>query len=90
MGVYNRVVQPEQLEETVAQWVHDLASGGPATLSGTKQWIDRCSAVPDLWIESADASAAARFSDECEEGIAAFREKRSPKWTPGPAGDASK
>jgi methylglutaconyl-CoA hydratase len=82
MGIYNRVVQAEQLEETVAQWIHDLASGGPTTLSGTKQWIDRCSAVPDLWIESADASAAARFTAECEEGIAAFHEKREPKWTP--------
>jgi methylglutaconyl-CoA hydratase len=81
MGIYNRVVQADQLQETVTRWVNDLASGAPATLSGTKQWIDRCSGVPDLWIESADASAAARFSPECEEGIAAFHEKREPAWT---------
>ena len=85
MGVYNLVVPAEQLQDTVTKWVQDLASGGPATLSGTKQWIDRCSTVPDLWIESADASAAARFMPECEEGIAAFREKREPKWITGPA-----
>jgi methylglutaconyl-CoA hydratase len=80
LGVYNTVVPDEQLSDVVAQWVNDLASGGPATLHGTKQWIDRCSAVPDLWIESADASAAARFSPECAEGIAAFHEKRPPRW----------
>ncbi len=82
MGIYNAVVPAEQLQETVTTWAHDLASGGPATLAGTKQWLDRCSPVPYLWIESADASAAARFSAESEEGIAAFREKRAPNWTP--------
>jgi methylglutaconyl-CoA hydratase len=82
IGIYNRVVQAEQMQEIVTHWVHDLANGAPATLSGTKQWIDRCSPVPDLWIESADASAAARFTAECEEGIAAFHEKRLPNWSP--------
>jgi methylglutaconyl-CoA hydratase len=80
MGVYNIVLPAERLVDVVDQWVEQLASGGPATLTGTKQWIDRCSAVPDLWIESADASAAARFGTECAEGIAAFHEKRLPRW----------
>jgi methylglutaconyl-CoA hydratase len=80
MGIFNSVVPAEQLDDVVTNCVNDLASGGPATIHGTKQWIDRCSAVPDLWVESADASAAGRFTDECAEGIAAFREKRKPKW----------
>lgn len=83
MGIYNAVVPAEQLHETVTKWVGDLSVGGPNTLVGTKQWIERCSAIPDLWIESADASAEGRFTPECEEGIAAFREKRSPKWAAG-------
>jgi methylglutaconyl-CoA hydratase len=82
IGIYNAVVKPEDLDKTVERWVKDLASGGPATLAGTKQWIDRCGSAPDLWIESADASAEARFTDECEEGIAAFHEKRYPAWLP--------
>jgi methylglutaconyl-CoA hydratase len=80
MGIYNTVVPPERLDELVDKWASDMAAAGPATLHGTKQWIDRCSAVPDLWIESADASAAARFTRECAEGIAAFQEKRPPAW----------
>jgi methylglutaconyl-CoA hydratase len=80
MGIYNKVVPADQLDEEVTACVNDLLSGGPATLYGTKQWIDRCSAIPDLWIESADASAAGRFTDECTEGISAFREKREPRW----------
>jgi methylglutaconyl-CoA hydratase len=83
IGIYNAVVPAEQLNDKVDQWVRDFAGGGPATIHGTKQWIDRCSAVPDLWVESADASAAARFSDECAEGIAAFHEKRQPAWCAG-------
>jgi methylglutaconyl-CoA hydratase len=81
LGIYNAVVAADQLEATVSACVADLASGGPETVAATKQWIDRCSAVPDLWIESADASAAARFSDECAEGLLAFDEKRPPRWS---------
>jgi methylglutaconyl-CoA hydratase len=80
MGIYNRVVAADAIGETVLEWARELAAGGPATLHATKQWIERCSAVPDLWIESADASAAARFTAECSEGIAAFHEKRPAKW----------
>lgn len=80
IGIYNRVVPADQLADSVARCADEIACGGPATLYGTKQWIDRCVGAPDLWIESADASAAARFTDECAEGIAAFQEKREPMW----------
>lgn len=80
LGIYNRVIAADEFDQAVTRFVEDLALGGPATLHSTKDWIDRCSAIPDLWIESADASAAGRFSDECAEGIAAFREKRDPRW----------
>ncbi len=82
IGIYNQVADQQSLDDVVRRWVHDLASGGPETLAGSKQWIDRCAGTVDLWMESADASAAARFTAECDEGIAAFQEKRPPRWTP--------
>jgi methylglutaconyl-CoA hydratase len=80
LGVYNRVVSAEALRDTVRNLACDIALGGPDTIAATKEWMDRCTEL-DLWIESADASAAARFTTECEEGMAAFREKRQPRWT---------
>jgi methylglutaconyl-CoA hydratase len=80
MGIYNSVVPAEQLNDAATRWADDIASGAPAALHATKQWIERCSPVPDLWVESADASAAGRFTPECAEGIAAFHEKRQPRW----------
>jgi methylglutaconyl-CoA hydratase len=80
IGIYNMVADAQSMHDLVNRWVGEIAAGGPQTLHATKQWIDRCSPVPDMWIESADASAAARFTAECTEGIAAFREKRKPAW----------
>jgi enoyl-CoA hydratase/carnithine racemase len=83
LGIYTAVVPGDRLNDHVLQLLADLACGAPGTLHETKQWIERCSPVPDLWIESADASAAGRFTTECAEGIAAFREKREPNWATG-------
>lgn len=82
LGIYSEVVDAGQVEERTGKCSAEIAQGGPATLYATKQWIDRCSPVPDLWIESADASAAARFTPECAEGISAFRQKRPTHWSP--------
>lgn len=84
IGIYNRVVVPDELDACIANWCWELAAGAPQTLAATKAWISRCSPVADLWIESADASAAGRFTDECAEGIAAFRDKREPHWAVPP------
>jgi methylglutaconyl-CoA hydratase len=80
LGLYNRIVPAEQLHDEAMGLARDIAGGGPQTIAAAKKWIDRCFVNPDLWVESADASAAGRFSAECEEGLRAFREKRDPVW----------
>jgi methylglutaconyl-CoA hydratase len=80
LGLYNRIVPADGLHDAVMALARDIASGGPQTIAATKQWIERCCASVDLWTESADASAAGRFTAECDEGLRAFHEKRQPVW----------
>lgn len=82
LGLYNRIVPPEQLHDAAMAMARDIAAGGPQTIAATKHWIERCCGNADLWTESADASAAGRFTAECNEGLRAFREKRNPNWSP--------
>ena len=82
LGLYNHVVPLAELRPTVLRWADSVAEGAPAALARTKDWLDRCAAAADLWTTSADESAAARFTPECAEGLAAFREKREPNWMP--------
>jgi methylglutaconyl-CoA hydratase len=82
LGLYNAVVPSNQLRDTVLRWANDIARGAPLTLTRTKEWLERCIGTADLWTEGADASAAARFTPECAEGLAAFHEKRAPNWAP--------
>lgn len=82
LGLYNTLVPADQLRATSLACANDIAAGAPETLAATKRWIDRAAGAADLWTESADASAAGRFTMECHEGLAAFREKRPPDWAP--------
>ena len=82
LGLYNLVVPLAELRQTVLRWANRVAHGAPAALTRTKEWLNHCAAARDGWTESADESAAARFTPECAEGLAAFRERRDPNWTP--------
>jgi methylglutaconyl-CoA hydratase len=82
LGVYHGVVDAGALRRTALEWATEIARGGPATIAGTKRWLDRSAGLEDLWMESADASAVARLTPECQEGLRAFREKRAPHWGP--------
>lgn len=83
IGLINRAVPEEDLDLTVRHYAEMLAKGGPEALAITKRLLRELPAVSfDEGMRQMAALSAQRFtSDEGQEGIAAFMEKRPPKWT---------
>jgi methylglutaconyl-CoA hydratase len=84
LGLVHRVVAPEALAEARDEIVGHLLKGGPAAEAAAKQLIQRVSLAgidEALRLDTARRIADARASDEGKEGIAAFLEKRKPKWS---------
>lgn len=84
IGLINRVVADEAaLDAEVKVIVSSLLQGAPQALAETKKLLAELWPVPvadDL--DRAHAyHLSARNSPEASEGIAAFNEKRAPKWT---------
>jgi enoyl-CoA hydratase/carnithine racemase len=83
LGFVTRVVPVEQLDEVVAELGAELASRSPLTL---RQGLESFYAV---WDQEVDASlrllhpllTVTASTEDAAEGIAAFTEKRPPRWT---------
>ena len=83
IGLVHEVVPAETLEARGAEVVTALLQGAPDAQRRAKDLIDAVSGRPvdeALACDVARRIAAARASDEGKEGIAAFLEKRAPKW----------
>ena len=81
-GFVNQVVPQEKLETTVKQQIDRLISSGPNALAICKDLLEK---VPQMSLEqakkyTAEAIAELRVSDEGQEGMKAFFEKRKPNW----------
>jgi len=82
IGLVNRVVPQNDLMAEALKFAESVAQGAPGAVAQTKRLID------ELWWRSVkdDVDLAlkyhmeARESAEAREGIAAFNEKRKPKW----------
>ncbi len=85
IGLINRALGGEQLLPAALKLAAEVMQGGPEAVARTKQ------VFAQLWpsplatdLERAMAThLAMRQSAEIQEGVAAFREKRPPKWAPG-------
>ena len=83
IGLVNRVVPPNELENETEKIMEAVLQNAPVALASTKRLIE------ELWYSTVkeDVERAlrhhmeARESTEAKEGIAAFLEKRSPNWT---------
>ncbi|HEV3193152.1 MAG TPA: enoyl-CoA hydratase-related protein [Polyangiaceae bacterium] len=82
LGICHYLSSPERLVESRQEIVAALLTGAPQALAVTKRLV-RSFALEQL-IQQLEAgrkvSAEARASSEAREGLAAFREKREPKW----------
>lgn len=82
LGIVNRVVSPDDLDEAVDTVATDLLGKSPAALALGKQAFY---AVADLDFDSAldhlhNGLTAIAMTADAVEGVAAFGEKREPEW----------
>jgi methylglutaconyl-CoA hydratase len=82
LRLVNMVVRPEELDDRVSEVVRLLLSSGPEAVASCKELLHK---VPALTLEeakvyTAEMIAQLRVSREGQEGMAAFLEKRKPKW----------
>jgi len=82
IGLVNRAVSPEKLDEEVNGWVKDFLHCGPNAIASCKELISRSSkeTIAEVKDFTAHMIADLRVSDEGQEGISAFFEKRKPNW----------
>ncbi len=80
IGLINGVVASEQLLEKAMNWSKSLADGGPKALAMTKSLLQRFSRQAMPLEEAANASAAPRLSEECQQGLRAFFDKQPNPW----------
>jgi methylglutaconyl-CoA hydratase len=81
-GLVNRVVPPEMLDATVEDLVVQLLSSGPEAITRCKELLQKVPQMSpaDFKKYTAEVIARLRLSEEGQEGMAAFLEKRRPKW----------
>jgi len=80
-GLVDLVVADDEVSEVVRGQVRALAAGAPAALAETKRLL-RAGAPPLRFDDLLELSARFFASEEGQEGIAAFREKRPARWVP--------
>lgn len=83
IGLVNQVVPREKLEETVEDLVGLLLTSGPEALANCKELIFQVSrmSLEEVKEFTARMIANLRISEEGQEGMASFLEKRKPKWS---------
>ncbi|OZM74277.1 enoyl-CoA hydratase [Amycolatopsis antarctica] len=87
IGLINSAVPAERLDDEVRRYTAALALGGPNALAATKELL-RTPREPDMAtaFERMNALSVGFFaSQEGQEGITAFTEKRAPNWVPAQA-----
>jgi methylglutaconyl-CoA hydratase len=84
-GLINRSLSASELEAAVEETTRVLLSSGPAAVAQCKRLLFD---VANTWpldtamVETARMIAEIRLSEEGQEGMAAFLEKRKPNWVP--------
>jgi len=90
LGLVNYAVPAGEIDTKVDEIVSDLVLGGPLALSASKQLVND---VPHMAFNEAMAwatklSGSLFTSDEGQEGMKSYLEKRSPSWVPSPGTEA--
>jgi methylglutaconyl-CoA hydratase len=86
IGLLTRAVPEAELDEQTARYVGLLLRGAPGALAATKTVLREAAALPvtEGLARMATLSADRFASEEAQEGMAAFAEKRDPSWLTRP------
>jgi methylglutaconyl-CoA hydratase len=82
VGLVNRAVPADGLDDEVARYAHMLRLGAPGALAGAKEMLRRTrpATMAEDFAEMNALSAGYFAGEEGQEGIRAFGEKRTPSW----------
>ena len=83
MGLVNEVVPRAELDGAVARWVEDILACAPLSLQAIKQVVRSTGQLTPVQAQSMrlPALVAALNSDDGNEGVLAFQQKRKPVWS---------
>jgi enoyl-CoA hydratase/carnithine racemase len=83
LGLVNEVVDPEKLDDAVERWVADILACAPLSIRAIKQMARRGAQLSpqEAQMLRLPALVAALKSEDQDEGVRAFLEKRPPRWT---------
>ena len=81
-GLVNEVVPDVELDRAVDAWVEDILTCARLSLRAIKRSVADTAHLPERAARTAclPSLVAALESDDADEGVAAFREKRAPVW----------
>jgi enoyl-CoA hydratase len=80
IGVFNEIVEPDNLEARTLELAEQIAGNAPLTIKAAKMAVQRI--VNKLRLEeSEDLVLMCYMSEDFHEGVSAFMEKRRPQWT---------
>jgi methylglutaconyl-CoA hydratase len=84
IGLVHRTVARSKLDETVDEYLEEVLTSGPRAVSAAKELLReiRGRRSEDVIGLTTTRIAEQRVSDEGQEGMRAFLEKRKPGWTP--------
>lgn len=83
MGLLHEVVISENLDNAVSQWAKQISGNSPKAVSAAKELINTIANKPidaDAIDFTSELIAQIRVSEEGQEGLSAFLEKRKPSW----------
>ena len=83
LGLVHAVVPAADLDTTIDAYVHELLTSAPEAIAGAKGLIRTVAGRPPAEVSGATAEAIARHrvSDEGQEGMRAFLQKKKPSWS---------
>jgi methylglutaconyl-CoA hydratase len=83
VGLVHRVVRDDELDGAIEEVVSSMLEAGPQALAEAKKLLSSIAnrAPGEVSEETVEVIAGRRVSEEGQEGMAAFFEKRKPRWT---------